>query len=80
MTFENVHPQKVDYLIPPLLCPPKMIESQTYRRKVCYVAVEVVVGAAKEAGEEKSQQLAYHKTMKGNKNCTKLNGIYTYTE
>ena len=23
--------------------------------------------AAKEAGEEKSQQLAYHKTMKGNK-------------
>ena len=52
MTFKNVHPQKVDYLIPPLLCPPKMIESQTYRRKVCYVAVEVVVGAAKEAGEE----------------------------
>ena len=52
MTFENVHPQKVYYLIPPLLCPPKMIKSQTYRRKVCYVAVEVVVGAAKEAGEE----------------------------
>ena len=39
-------------LISTPLRPPKMIASQIYRRKVCYVAVEVVVGAAREAGEE----------------------------